>query len=180
MQQQVGFRLGMVMHALAGFLGVDPLASGDRDHIDRVPEHLRPFLPERTDVELFRALRLPLELLGGLWVGQIAQGAEALARLPAERCLTLRYEDLLTEPVMQSRSTCSVPRRRVRRRGLARVQPRDRAQTALELARLVRGGYAVPDYMGERVMQRTVIQGDRPRGPADANGGQLKSEPGGA
>jgi putative sulfotransferase len=89
------------MSSIAQHLGVDPLQSSDRTHIDRVPEALRPFLPENFDRDAFCAMRMPLSLCGQYWSFQVETGLAALRTLPQNRLLTLRYEDVLAEPKAQ-------------------------------------------------------------------------------
>jgi putative sulfotransferase len=95
------FRLAMIMITLQQYLGVDPLADADRSHIDRVPTELLPFLPERFDVDAFRAFRFPLSFCGGLWSHQIGNGAKVLPTVSSDRLLTLRYEDFFIDPKRQ-------------------------------------------------------------------------------
>jgi putative sulfotransferase len=100
-REHSGFRLAMLLISLQKCLGVDPLADADRSHLDRVPAELLPFLPERFDVDAFRAFRFPLSFCGGLWSHQIGNGMRALRMVPPHRLLTLRYEDFFTEPKRQ-------------------------------------------------------------------------------
>jgi putative sulfotransferase len=100
-REHPGFRLAMIMISLQQCLGVDPLEDADRTHLDRVPAELLPFLPERFDVDAFRAHRFPLPFCGQLWAHQIGNGARALRMVPPERLLTLRYEDFFIDPTAQ-------------------------------------------------------------------------------
>ena len=101
MQEHRGFRLAFVMMSLAEVLGVDPLESADRTHIARVPEHLRPLLPERFDADAFRAFHVPLRFCGAIWAQHIENGLKLLSVLPADRLLTLRYEDFFVDAKKQ-------------------------------------------------------------------------------
>jgi putative sulfotransferase len=101
MQEHLGFRLTYAMMSLEDLLGVNPLQSADRSHIARVPTELRPFLPEAFNAEAFRAFRLPLAFFGELWSQWIADGLNGLRELPADRLLTLRYEDFFGDPKRQ-------------------------------------------------------------------------------
>jgi putative sulfotransferase len=101
MQQHLGFRLTYVMMSLEDHLGVNPLLSADRSRLARVPADLRPFLPEAFDAEAFRAFRLPLAFFGELWSQWVADGLKGLRPLPADRLLTLRYEDFFVDPKRQ-------------------------------------------------------------------------------
>jgi putative sulfotransferase len=95
------FRLGLTLNLLEKFLGVDPVTSQDRTHIDRVPLEYQPFLPERFDPEEFNRFQLSLPLCAKLWTIQVARGLSALESLPDERLLTLRYEDFFGEAKRQ-------------------------------------------------------------------------------
>jgi hypothetical protein len=80
---------------------VNPLLSADRSQIARVPAELRPFLPEAFEAKAFHAFRLPLAFFGELWSQWVADGLNGLRPLPADRLLTLRYEDFFVDPKRQ-------------------------------------------------------------------------------
>jgi sulfotransferase family protein len=101
MQGHRGFRLTYAMMSLEQFLGVHPLLSADRSQVDRVPAELRPFLPERFDADAFRAFRIPLQLFGELWSQWIGDGLSLLRTIPADRLLTLQYEDFFVDAKQQ-------------------------------------------------------------------------------
>jgi putative sulfotransferase len=98
MREHQGFRLAYATITIEDALGVDPHISADRSHIDRVPEDLRPFLPECFDAEAFRIHRLPLTSVGGIWAQQVVDGLATLRTLSPECLLTLRYEDFFADP----------------------------------------------------------------------------------
>jgi putative sulfotransferase len=98
LRAHVGFQWAFSVIALEKFLGVNPLESSDRTHIDQVPSEFLPYLPERFDAEALGALRLPLPNCGEFWSQQIEMGLKVLSALPADRLLTLRYEDILADP----------------------------------------------------------------------------------
>lgn len=98
MSRHAGFKLMFIAAALTEILGVDPFESPDRRHAGDLPDDLAGFLPEAFDADAFRAYRAPLALCGHYWSGEILAGTRALAALPAERVLTLRYESLATDP----------------------------------------------------------------------------------
>lgn len=100
-QGHLGMRLYFIMSTLTQFLGVDPITSGDRANIDRVPEAWRPFLPERFDADVFRAFRIPMSVCAAFWTHQVEAGVKLLERLPQDRLLTLRYEDFVADPKRQ-------------------------------------------------------------------------------
>lgn len=98
MSKHLGFRMALVGMQLAEILGADPYESSDRTWISDVPDELLDFLPERFDGEAFRRHRLPLPLFGHYWSGEIVQGLRELAVVPADRVLTMRYEDFVVSP----------------------------------------------------------------------------------
>lgn len=101
MQGHLGMRLFFVMSTLAQYLGVDPIESADRTNVDCVPEALRPLLPERFDAEAFRAFQVPISICTRFWSEQVDGGLKLLSTLPAERLLTVRYEDFFVDPKAQ-------------------------------------------------------------------------------
>jgi putative sulfotransferase len=101
MQHHTAFRLALIMMSLGRRLGAFPLWSSHRANIDRVPAELRPFLPERFDTDAFRAFDVPLSQCGEYWTRQIVRGMEVLRTVPADRLLTLRYEDFFVHPKRQ-------------------------------------------------------------------------------
>ena len=101
MQGHLVFRLGLLMIRIEQCLGVHPLQSADRARINDVPTELRPFLPERFSLEAFLAFRIPLQLCGEFWAQEIDTGLAVLRALPADRLLTLRYEDFFVDPKRQ-------------------------------------------------------------------------------
>jgi putative sulfotransferase len=101
MQAHLGMRLYFVMSTLGQYLGVDPMQSPDRANIDRVPEAWRPLLPEQFDADAFRAFRVPLSIGTEFWRQQIDSGLKVLSAVPANRLLTLRYEDFFTDAKAQ-------------------------------------------------------------------------------
>jgi hypothetical protein len=98
MSKHHGFRLALVAVQLTEILGCDPFESDDRTYLSDVPDELVPLLPERFDREAFRNYDVPLPLCGHYWSGEIMEGMAALATIPRERVLTLRYEDVLATP----------------------------------------------------------------------------------
>lgn len=98
MSRHYGFRMALVAMQLTEILGVDPYESPDRTWENDIPDELVPFLPERFDADAFRDYETPLPLCGHYWSGEIMAGLAELAELPAERVLTLRYEDFLAHP----------------------------------------------------------------------------------
>jgi putative sulfotransferase len=101
MREHNSYRTGMAWYMIAEHLGVHPLASQDRTHLDRVPADLHPFLPEQFDTELFRQFRMPPAACASYWASQLEGGLNVLRGLPADRLLTLQYEKILAEPKRQ-------------------------------------------------------------------------------
>jgi putative sulfotransferase len=101
MREHLVMRLGIALESLTQCLGANPMTSEDRENIDRVPAELRCFLPEQFDADALRAYRFPLSLYGRYWAQQNVSGLEALSALPADRLLTLRYEDILSDTKRQ-------------------------------------------------------------------------------
>lgn len=98
MSRHAGFRMALVCSLQAEMLGVDPFDSDDRSEEDDLSEELAAVLPEHFTGAAFDAVDLPPALCGHYWSGEIIAGLAALAELPAERLLTIRYEDLVAEP----------------------------------------------------------------------------------
>lgn len=98
MSRHLGFRMALVAMQLTEILGVDPFESDDRTGCSDVPDELARFLPETFDADAFRRYEVPLPLCGHYWSGEIVAGVLELSELPAERVLTLRYEDFLARP----------------------------------------------------------------------------------
>lgn len=98
MSKHLGFRMALLGMQLTEILGVDPYESSDRTWIGDLPDELVSFLPEHFDAQAFRDYRLPLPLFGHYWSGEIVQGLRELAELPADRVLTMRYEDFVATP----------------------------------------------------------------------------------
>jgi hypothetical protein len=98
MSRHYGFRMALIAVQLTEILGVDPYESPNRDAEQDLPDELVPFLPEHFDAEAFRSYETPPVLCAHYWSGECMAGAVELAAVPAERLLTLRYEDLLARP----------------------------------------------------------------------------------
>ena len=98
MSRHRGFRLALAAAQITEILGVDPYESSDRTWEADLPDDLVPYLPERFDAARFRDEVTPLPLCGMYWSGEILAGVGALASLPSERLLTLRYEAILEDP----------------------------------------------------------------------------------
>ncbi|UPY34878.1 sulfotransferase [Sediminicoccus sp. KRV36] len=94
-----GFRMVLAAAQMTEILGVDPYESADRGDEADLPDALLPYLPERFDAEFFRADATPLPLCGLYWSGEVRSGLAELAGLGPDQLLTLRYEEILEQPV---------------------------------------------------------------------------------
>ena len=101
MAQHLGFRMFLLETQIAQFIGVDPYESPDRSKLTHLPAELHGFLPEKFQPEVFRNMPVSPLLCGQLWSQMVVQGLAVLGKLPAERVLTLRYEDFLSAPEVQ-------------------------------------------------------------------------------
>ncbi len=97
MSKHEGFRMVMLAFMLTEILGYDPFEVQDRSGIEDLPDDLYPFLPEHFSAGAFRAYDAAPSIYGHYWSGEIMQGVAVIAGLPAERVLTLDYEDFLTD-----------------------------------------------------------------------------------
>lgn len=100
-REHMGNRFATTVITLQRYLGVNPLESSDRTHMDKVPAEWRGFLPEDFDLDALRSLQIPSPVCAKAWAQQIEDGMKALHLLPADRLLTLRYEDILADPKHQ-------------------------------------------------------------------------------
>jgi hypothetical protein len=98
MSRHIGFRMALIASQQLEFLGVDPYESNDRSEEGDLTDDLAALLPERFSRAAFEAFDLPVVICGHYWSGEIVEGLRALSALPADRLLTLRYEDLLEAP----------------------------------------------------------------------------------
>lgn len=101
MQSHIGFRFVMAMGMVEQHLGVDPWTNSDPASLDRLPAELRSLAPGRFDAEALRSFDMPVELCGKLWADWTALGMQMLGAMPADRLLTLRYEDFFIDPQRQ-------------------------------------------------------------------------------
>lgn len=103
MSKEPAFRLILLTEQLVEKLGSDPFVSQDRSRIGALSEQLRLLLPEHFDASVFRQYTLPLSRYGRYWSEEIIAGLRMLREVPAQRVLTLRYEDFLSEPAATAR-----------------------------------------------------------------------------
>ena len=92
-------RLAFIRSELVKAMGYDPYESNDRSGLQNVPDELYPFLPEHFDIEAFRLYNSPPSPpYGDSWSITLSRGLKILTQVPADRLLTLRFEDFLTTP----------------------------------------------------------------------------------
>lgn len=103
MARHIGFRMAMAAMQLVEFLGVDPFESDDRSEESDLPEELADLLPECFTREAFERFDVSPVACGHYWSGEIITGLDVLATLPSERLCTVRYEDILLDPVASTR-----------------------------------------------------------------------------
>jgi hypothetical protein len=98
MSKEPAFRMILLTHQFMEKLGIDPFVSQDRSEVGKLNEKLRLLLPEHFDASVFRQYTLPLSRYGRYWSDEIISGLRMLREVPAQRVLTVCYEDFLREP----------------------------------------------------------------------------------
>lgn len=98
MSRHPSFRLAIRVIEMMQMLGTDPFDDPSPEHVDRLPEDLRCYLPDRFDPEALMTRPIPRKLFGLVWSQLIVLGAQQLATLPPERLLNLSYDEFLTDP----------------------------------------------------------------------------------
>lgn len=92
-----GFRFVFAAFQLLEVLGVDPYVSSDRRWEGDLSDEQASLLPEHFTKQAFLDFSTPPPMCGHYWSGEICHGMTLLQDLPAERLLTIRYEDLLQQ-----------------------------------------------------------------------------------
>jgi len=104
MSNHAGYKLLLVIKLLLKeYLGVDPFRSDDRTNLERVPEDLKCFLPERFDRDAFLAFTSPIAQYAEVWLEQLKKGFSQLGHLPKEQLLTVSYERFCQDAESQLR-----------------------------------------------------------------------------
>lgn len=98
MSKHEGFRMMMATTIISQILGYDPYDTDVRTGVEELPDQLYRLLPENFTAEAFAQLDANTDLFGYYWSGEMVRGLKALAALPAERVLTVHFEDILAEP----------------------------------------------------------------------------------
>lgn len=97
----LGLRMYVIQEWIAEILGTKLYEFVEPSRIDDLPAELRPFFLGNFDGNALKAYQVPLPRCGAFWARQIVEGQKAIARLPAENVMTIRYEDILADPARQ-------------------------------------------------------------------------------
>jgi putative sulfotransferase len=98
MSKHTGFRMMMACTVMSQILGYDPYDTDDRKGVEDLPDLYYRLLPEHFDAEAFARLDAPPALFAYYWSGEMMRGLKALSELPADRVLTIHFEDILSRP----------------------------------------------------------------------------------
>ncbi|MFI7437202.1 sulfotransferase domain-containing protein [Micromonospora haikouensis] len=96
MSRHSSFQLIQLRVEFLGRCGLDPFRVTDADD---VPADLQPFLPHRLTAEALRERGEDMRRYLGLCAFMTSQADQALADVPPEHLLRMRYEDLVADPV---------------------------------------------------------------------------------
>jgi putative sulfotransferase len=102
MKAHEGFKLFMVL--LEKYIQNNPSVSLDSNLITVLPENPTFLLPENFDVQQLREYDISSIGFGYIWSAQIIAGLKALKEISREQVLTIRYEDILTDPESELRT----------------------------------------------------------------------------
>ncbi|MDK1472137.1 sulfotransferase [Streptomyces sp. 549] len=98
MSSHPGYRMIIQLREIARYSGVATLSALTDAHVARLPPHLAGLLRNRFDPALVLERTLPVTDFGALWAQLVAEGVEALDRVPDGLRTALAYEDLLDRP----------------------------------------------------------------------------------
>ncbi|KUF18781.1 sulfotransferase family protein [Streptomyces silvensis] len=98
MSRHPGYRTITLLREIKERAGVDSFHDLTDEHVRSLPPDLAPLLGDRFDPALVRDRDLPPRRFGTLWSELVVDGARFLDTLPADRRMTLAYEDLLDDP----------------------------------------------------------------------------------
>ncbi|KUL63897.1 sulfotransferase family protein [Streptomyces sp. NRRL S-1521] len=98
MSRHPGYRVITLMREIRERTGVDSFGELTDGMVRSLPPELAPLLAESFDPALVRDRDLPVRRFGALWSELVTEGTRFLAGLPADRRMTLAYEDLLDAP----------------------------------------------------------------------------------
>lgn len=98
MSRHPSFQLIQLRMEFLGRCGLDPFRVQPGD---AVPEEMQPFLPDRLTADALRERGQDLRRYLGLCAFMAAQAEQALADHPPADLLTMRYEELVADPVAE-------------------------------------------------------------------------------
>lgn len=98
MSRHHNFRMLLAVLEKARRLGVDTTRNWTRSDISPWPMRLEKLLFRLWDVEAMKRQTYPVTEYGRLWSRMIELGSAALAGLPPERLLSVRFEDVQQQP----------------------------------------------------------------------------------
>ena len=90
MEEQAGFRMGLISIQLTEILVYGPYESKRRDNLSDLPDELVVFLPENFSAAAFRDYRQSPFLFGIYWSGEIIEALRSLSIVASKQILTLR------------------------------------------------------------------------------------------
>lgn len=103
MRRHNAFRLAMIQSMIKEITGLDPYFSViPEEKLESLGE-LAKLLPDRFDVEAYHNFVIPIERFGRLWSSQIVTGLQNMRNIRQENILSLRYEEILSNPSQQIR-----------------------------------------------------------------------------
>ncbi len=98
MSRHRNFRLVYVQTQLRRMLGYNPFETSGRTGVERLDPGWRALLPEAFSGDVLERLPIPAAFFGGFWSEQLRAGSPAIRKLTPVRLLTVRYEDLISDP----------------------------------------------------------------------------------
>ncbi|WP_157036269.1 sulfotransferase family protein [Streptomonospora alba] len=98
MSRHPSFRLVFRSLEMQGVLGHDPFDAPEPGDAERLPEHLRRYLPEEFDARALMEEPIPAAAFAMAWSSMIENAVPSLSALPSDRLLHVRYEDVLSDP----------------------------------------------------------------------------------
>ncbi|MER8046930.1 sulfotransferase [Streptomyces sp. NPDC094032] len=97
MSRHIGFRALLLRTEAMALLGLaSPFELGP-EHVRLLPDHLA-HLADDVDCDLVMRSPIPLAAFGAFWSRLVVRGVEELAHVPADRRMSLSYEEILDDP----------------------------------------------------------------------------------
>jgi sulfotransferase family protein len=93
MSRHLGFRSSALVHEVLEYTGAGSVSDLTLDHFQSLPPHLAVFTNFSFDA--VRDRHVPVSRFGTLWSEMIVEGTGHLGKIPAERRMSLKFEDLL-------------------------------------------------------------------------------------